>query len=100
MQDRKKQPHIVKVWWFLYPALLFCTSLISDENRVAIVASAALLPLLMLCQSADVEVARLACACTANLAEDPLTHRPIIELANGMHHLCYLMRSKHLSVHR
>ena len=43
-------------------AACLCHVSLSDENKVPIVISNAIKPMLMLCQSADVEVARLACA--------------------------------------
>ena len=81
-------------------AACLCHVSLSDENKVPIVISNAIKPMLMLCQSADVEVARLACGAAANIAEDPMTHRPLVYKVNAMHTLCYLMRSKHMSVHR
>uniref|UniRef100_A0A7S3XPT1 Vacuolar protein 8 n=1 Tax=Heterosigma akashiwo TaxID=2829 RepID=A0A7S3XPT1_HETAK len=81
-------------------AALLCNLSVSDENKLEIALGPVLLPLLQLCQSADVEAARLACAAVANVAEDGAAHGPLVEAANAVHHLCYLMRSRHLAVHR
>ena len=81
-------------------AACLCNIGLSDKNRVPVVVSPALRPLMDLCQSSDVETARLSCGAVANVAEDLMTHRTLLFKANAMHTLVYLMRSKHLSVHR
>ena len=77
-----------------------CNLALSDANKVKIVVSPCLRPLIELCESPDVETARLACGAAANVAEDNMTHRPLLFKGNALHTLVYLMRSKHLSVHR
>lgn len=57
-------------------------------------------PLLDLCRHVDVEVSRLALGAVANCAEDPQTHSNLVETFHAMHNLVFLMKSKHLSIHR
>ena len=42
-----------------------------------------------LCESPDVETARLACGAVANVAEDNMTHRPLLFKANALHSLAF-----------
>lgn len=53
-----------------------------------------------LCGHEDIEVARQACGAVANIAEAKRTHKRLVEVGKAMHTMVYLMRSKHLSVHR
>lgn len=46
------------------------------------------------------QVARLACGAVANAAEDSSTHPALLSRTNAMHYMVFLMRSRHLSVHR
>lgn len=46
------------------------------------------------------KVARLACGAVANAAEDSATHSVLLSRTNAMHYMVFLMRSRHLSVHR
>lgn len=46
------------------------------------------------------KVARLACGAVANAAEDYSTHPVLLSRTNAMHYMVFLMRSRHLSVHR
>lgn len=46
------------------------------------------------------KVARLACGAVANAAEDSSTHKPLLSRTNAMHYMVFLMRSRHLSIHR
>lgn len=46
------------------------------------------------------QVARLACGAAANAAEDSSTHPALLSRTNAMHYMVFLMRSRHLSVHR
>lgn len=46
------------------------------------------------------KVARLACGAVANAAEDSQTHTALLSRVNAMHYMVFLMRSRHLSVHR
>eukprot|EP00974_Lingulodinium_polyedra_P069364 6716213-Lingulodinium_polyedra.AAC.1 len=50
--------------------------------------------------STDVEVARFACATIANIAEAKRTHKALVAVANAIHLLIALMRSKHVSIAR
>lgn len=45
-------------------------------------------------------MARLACGAVANAAEDSSTHPILLSRTNAMHYMVFLMRSRHLSVHR
>ena len=45
-------------------------------------------------------MARLACGAVANAAEDSSTHAALLTRTNAMHYMVFLMRSRHLSVHR
>lgn len=45
-------------------------------------------------------MARLACGAVANAAEDSSTHPALLSRTNAMHYMVFLMRSRHLSVHR
>lgn len=45
-------------------------------------------------------MARLACGAVANAAEDSSTHAALLSRTNAMHYMVFLMRSRHLSVHR
>ena len=81
-------------------AACLCHLALADDNRSDIILSGAAQPLLEMAQSPDVEVARFANGAVANVAEDPMTHRAIGHHLNGMHILIYLMRSRHVSVHR
>ena len=73
-------------------AACLCNLTLSDANKVKVVVSPCLRPLLKLCESADVETARLACGAVANIAEDAMAHRPLLFKANALHSLAYLMR--------
>lgn len=46
------------------------------------------------------KVARLACGAVANAAEDSSTHPTLLSRTNAIHYMVFLMRSRHLSVHR
>lgn len=46
------------------------------------------------------QVARLACGAVANASEDSSTHKYLLSRTNAMHYMVFLMRSRHLSVHR
>lgn len=46
------------------------------------------------------KVARLACGAVANAAENSSTHPALLSRTNAMHYMVFLMRSRHLSVHR
>ena len=66
-----------------------------------LVASRVLIPMISLCQHADVEIARHACGTIANIAESKRTHKQLVsKTVNAIHMSVFLMRSKHLSVHR
>ena len=55
-------------------AACVCNLSLSDVAKLPIAQSGVLRPLIKLCQSADVEVARQACGACGNIAEDPSTH--------------------------
>ncbi len=59
----------------LHPSLQVCAALANlayaDENKYEIAKGGAVTPLIVRAQSEDMEVARQACACLANLAEMP-----------------------------
>jgi len=79
---------------------LTCLLSLSDGLRLPIASSQLLLPLMKLCQHMDVELARHACGTIANLAEAKRTHKVLAGVVNAIHVMIFLMRSKHLSVHR
>lgn len=64
------------------------------------VASSLLVPLSALCSHDDVEIARQACGAIANIAESKRAHKLLASVGNCMHVMVFVMRSKHLSVHR
>jgi hypothetical protein len=77
-----------------------CLLTLSDIIRLPLVASSLMVPLVRLCGNEDVETARQACGAMANTAENKRTHKRLIEVGKLMHSMVFLMRSKHLSVHR
>ncbi|CAM9303250.1 unnamed protein product [Discosporangium mesarthrocarpum] len=81
-------------------AALLCALSIPFENKLPLAHSTSAGPLMHMCQSTDVEVARLACGAVANAAEDSSTHPAFLSKSNAIHYMVFLMRSRHLSVHR
>lgn len=81
-------------------AALCCQLTLTEPLRLPLVSSTLLVPLTALCSSEDVETARNACGALANLAEAKRTHKRLATTARAMHHMVFIMRSKHLSVHR
>ena len=81
-------------------AACLCNLGLNDTNRTDMVLSGAVAPLIKLAQSSDVEISRFSLGAIANVAEDAVTHRALSHHLNGMHCLIYLMRSRHVSVHR
>ncbi len=80
---------------------LTCLLTLSEGLRMPLVASRVLIPMISLCQHADVEIARHACGTIANIAESKRTHKQLVsKTVNAIHMSVFLMRSKHLSVHR
>lgn len=80
---------------------LTCQLTLSEGLRMPVVASRLLVPLVNLCQHGDVEIARHACGTIANIAESKRTHKLLVsKTVNAIHMSVFLMRSKHLSVHR
>lgn len=80
---------------------LTCLLTLSEGLRLPLVGSRLLLPLVTFCQHADVEIARHACGTIANIAESKRTHKQLVnKTVNAIHMSVFLMRSKHLSVHR
>ena len=53
-----------------------------------------------MCGHRDVEVARFACGAIANIAESKRTHKTLAGPGQAMHSMVFIMRSKHLAVHR
>jgi hypothetical protein len=81
---------------------VLCNLAVPHENKAPIASSPALEPLLTMCQSADVEVARLACGAVANCAEDTSAHLSLLQggAVGTVRTFVHLMRSRHLAVHR
>lgn len=80
---------------------LTCLLTLSDGLRMPLVTSRLLVPIVTLCQHGDVEIARHACGTIANIAEAKRTHKQLVsKTVNAIHMSVFLMRSKHLSVHR
>jgi hypothetical protein len=77
-----------------------CLLSLTEAIRLPIVASSVLVPLMNLCAHEDVEIARQACGAIANIAESKRTHKQLATVANAMHTMIFIMRSKHLAVHR
>lgn len=73
---------------------------LSDQNRKPMATVILIMVLLSLCQSDDEECARLACGALASIAENTGTHPVMIKQCNSLHHLIFLMRNKHVSIHR
>lgn len=81
-------------------AACLCNLALADKNRADIVLSGCAASAIEMCQSVDIEVARFALGAVANIAEDPVTHRALVHHLNCLNVLVYLMRSRHVSVHR
>ena len=81
-------------------ATLCCLMSLTDSIRMPLVASNVILPLTALCGHEDVEIGRQACGALANCAEAKRTHKRLATHAHAMHHMVFIMRSKHLAIHR
>jgi len=81
-------------------AACICHLSVWEEQRMILVKSLVLEPLLTLSQYSDVEVARFALGAIANIAEVKSSHQILIEQKNIIHFLVLSSRNRSVDIHR
>ena len=77
-----------------------CLLTLTDILRMPFVASSVMPHVVRMCGNEDVEVSRQSLGAIANAAESKRTHKRLVEVGKVVHSMVFLMRSKHLAVHR